>query len=284
MISNEPLFSIEAVPYLVDCDPQDRLLLVAFDAADNVAATASFPLNVPRPLDDAVLEVIGWPSSATCFVAIAYTDAAGLDLQPLQAAAAATGRTAVHLVRAGVTRWRSYLCERARCCPKVGNRYPQAAPGHVDYRPLPFRGEDPKPWRSAMWETWQSALADPTAPLHGAVRSEMARSLFDVPLRDAILAQSARLDGHARPAIRSRLAQITQRSPLATALPAFTCSAALAYLDGEFATAKDLVNAVLSIDEYSLARLLRNGLDMRAPATLLARSFAHFDPVDLLAA
>lgn len=281
MISNEPLFSIEAVPYLVDCDPRNRLLLVAFDDADTVAATASFPLGVERPMDDAALEIVGWAPSATSVVAIAYSDATDLDLQPLLSAAAASHRTMVHAVRAGRTRWRSYMCRRPRCCPTIGNRYPQSMPGHTDYRPLPFRGADPRRWRTAMWDTWQDALL---RPVPGPVLSEMARSLFDVPLRDALLAQSARQDGNQRPAIRAVLSRIEQRSPLATALPAYTCSAAMSYLDGDFAAAKEAVNAVLAIDEYSLARLLRNGLDMRAPATLLARSFAHFDPIDLLAA
>lgn len=281
MISHEPLFSIEAVPYLVDCNPRNRLLMVAFDEAEDVCATASFPLDVERPLDDAALEIVQWGPPARSFLAIAYSDAQDLDLQPLVSAAMAADRTVVHMLRAGHMRWRSYTCSRPRCCPKAGNRYAQSLPGHGDYRPLPLRGADPAPWRSAMWDTWQSALRRPVA---GPQVSEMARSLFDVPLRDAILAQSARQNGNERPAIRSVLDLMIQRSPLATALPAYTCRAAMAYLDGDFAVANESINAVLSIDEYSLARLLRNGLDMRAPASLLARSFAHFDPMDLLAA
>ena len=281
MISNEPLFSIETVPYLVDCDHRDHLLVVGFDEDDTVVSTSAFRLDVARPLDDASLEVVGWPSTTTSLIAIAYSDTPELDFRPLLAAADASHRTVVHALRAGTARWRSYTCRRTRCCPRAGNRYAHTLPGHSDYRPLPLRGADPSGWRSAMWDTWQDALR---APVAGMVLSDMARSLFDVPLRDAVLAQSAREQGLQRPGIRDLLTTITERSPLATALPAYTCRAAMAYLDGDLTAAKDMVNAVLSIDDYSLARLLRNGLEMRAPASLLARSFAHFDPIELLAA
>lgn len=282
MNSNEPLFSIEVMPYLVDCNPRDHLLMVAFDDDDAVHTTAAFPLQGSRPMDDAVLEIIGWSPTATSFLAIAYSDLQGLDLQPLLSAAAASNRKVVHALRAGSSRWRSYLCQRPRCCPSVGNRYSQSLTGHADYRPLPMRSADPRSWRTAMWERWQDVIVAGGAS--APILSELARSLFDIPLRDAVLAQSARHEGLARPAIRSLLNEIKDRSPLPTALPAFTCGAALAYLDGEFENAKQQVNAVLAIDEYSLARLLRNGLEMRAPSSLLSRSFAHFDPIDLLAA
>lgn len=283
MISNQPLFSIEALPYLVDCNPAGRLLLVAFDDSDGIADASSFPLDVDRPLDDVVLDIIGWSSNVTSLVAVAYTEQQDLDLRPVLDAARESDRSVVHAVRAGRSRWRSYLCERPRCCPAAGNRYPQSVPGHQDYRPLPARDDNPRQWRANSWHLWQQTL-QMEPPTSGPILSELARSLFDIPLRDAVLALSAREDNRWRPAIQALLAAMTDRSPLATSLPAHTCSAALAYLDGDLDVARTQVNDVLGIDEYSLARLLRNGLDMRAPASLLARSFSHFDPVDLLAA
>lgn len=286
MITSDPLSVIETLPYDVDCDPRDRLLVAGIDDAGHAIESADFPLSGDRPLDEAVLTITGWSRAATGVVAVAYTDRADLDVEPIRSATHASGRSTAYLLRAGLHRWRDVTCSAPRCCPRMGNRYPQSVPGHAEYRPLPERTGAPQRWRAAAWDSWQEAIREAQfgqAPA-GSRLAPLARALFDIPLRDAVLAQSARDDGFARPAMRIVFSRMLTRSTLGTAIPAFTCAAALAYLDGETTAAHDAVNEVLAVDEYSLARLLRNGLEMRAPASLLARSFSHFDPVELLAA
>ena len=83
-------------------------------------------------------------------------------------------------------------------------------------------------------------------------------------------------------AIATLLEAMRHRSTLGAAIPVNTCAAAMRYLDGDTESAALLVQSILDADEYSLARLLSNGLEMRAPASLLARSFSHWNPQDLL--
>lgn len=286
MITTQPLSVIEHLPYALDCDPHQRLLVAGLDAEQRIVETESFPLDDDRPLDDAVIAITRWPAAVTEVVAVAYSDLQSLDLLPLVQASESAARTASQVLRAGQARWRSFVCTKPRCCPRVGNRYAQDLPAHGEYHPLPERDSRRHEWRTERWDAWQEAIrsAETGGRRPGADLARLSTALFDIPLRDALLAQSARDDGFARPAMRALFDQLLHRSSLGTALPAYTCSAALAYLDGETTAARTIVNAVLAIDEYSLARLLRNGLEMRAPASLLARSFSHFDPVDLLAA
>lgn len=284
MIPSDPLSIIETLPYELDCRPNGRVLLAGFTETGERCAGADFGLVSDRPLDDAIIAITRWPAEATHAVAVAYTDRDGLDLQPLVRAASASGRTVVQVLRAGERRWRDIDCRIPRCCPRLGNRYGQPAPGHSSYQPIPERSANPQRWRTARWDAWQRLLETGGSVASGQDLAALARSLFDIPLRDALLAQSAQNDGAMRPAMQLLFARLLERSSLGTAIPAFTCAAALAYLDGDLLNARDVVNSVLALDEYSLARLLRNGLDMRAPASLLARSFSHFDPIDLLAA
>lgn len=286
MITDEPLFLIEVLPYILDCDPDNRLLVAGFDSNGAVAHRAWFPITTHRPFDDAALDILRVRPEASSFVVVCYSENAVSDVEPFMRAAETSSRPVPHVLWAGRTRWRSLDCQRVGCCPSTGNRYDRPALGHPDYHPQPRRGEDPRTWRLEAWGRWQDAIIRTSAgaAIDPWTLSELARSLFDIPLRDAMLAQSARDDGAARPAITTLLRQAVQRSPLATASPAHTCSAAMSYLDGDLVAADTVVNAVLAVEEYSLARLLRNGLDMHAPASLLARSFSHFHPTDLLAA
>ena len=279
----QPLSVIAELAFLADVDARDQLVVAGLDADDNVAAIAAWPLTIERPLDDAALAITSWPASVRAVVAVAYTESPALDLRMLHRATTASDRRLVQLLRAGSGRWRSAVCSRPRCCPQVGNRYRQPTIGHPAFEPLPQRAADPMGWRTETWDRWQEAIRG-GAPTGGSQRAALALSLLDVPLRDALLAQSARQNGAARPGFRSVLHALQAGCTLGTSLALHTCLAAMLYLDGEAAASRALVNAVLLVDEYSLARLLRNGLDMRAPASLLARSFAHFDPVDLLAA
>ena len=286
MITSDPLSVIETLPYLLDCDPTEHLLIAGLDADSRITESAVFPLAGNRPLDEALMEVTRWSDGANAVVAVAYSEQQHLDLTPLVLASTAARREPLQTLRAGRQRWRDFACAVPRCCPRIGNRYAVPAAGHPAFNPLPERLTDPAMWRTDRWDAWQQAIraADAGPAIPSRELSLLSQSLFDIPLRDALLAQSARDDGALRPALRQLLTRMLERSTLGTALPTYTCAAAMAYLDGETIAALDAVNDVLAIDEYSLARLLRNGLEMRAPASLLARSFSHFDPIDLLAA
>ena len=283
MIVTQPLSVIAELAFLAGVEARDQLVVAGLTDDDRLAAIAAWPLTVERPFDEAALAITSWPTSVTAIAAVAYSDSPTLDLRLIHSATAASDRRTAQLLRAGSGRWRSAVCTRPRCCPQTGNRYRQSAVGHPKYEPLPQRLADPLGWRTEHWDRWQEAIRD-GAPTEGSTRADLALSLMDIPLRDALLAQSARQHGEARPGFRSALHALQSGCTLGTALPLHTCLAAMLYLDGEVAASRALVNAVLLVDEYSLARLLRNGLDMRAPASLLARSFAHFDPIDLLAA
>lgn len=282
----QPLAVIADLPHLLGHEPRDLVLVAGFDDAGELVGGNGFPLNTERPLDDAAITVTQWPRSVTSVVVVAYSDDPSVALSTLQQAVISSGRHLVQLLRAGTNTWRSYACGRTRCCPLVGNPYGTSAPGHPPYTPGNPRQPAGNEWRRHLWNTWRVAIdraADHDFPT-GPVRAALASSLFDIPLRDALLAQSARADLPTRAAMRELLIELARHSPLGVALPVHTCTAALLYLDGLTEETAFIVRAVLSIDEYSLARLLKNGLDMRAPSSLLARSFAHFDPLDLLAA
>ena len=283
MIVTQPMSVIADLAFLAEVEARDQLVVAGLDADNELTAIAAWPLGVERPYDDAAIAITSWPESVRGIAAVAYSDAPSVDLRVLSSATSASGRSMVQLLRAGAGRWRSAVCTRPRCCPPVGNRYRQTSPGHPPYEPLPERRPDPHTWRTEHWDHWQAAIRD-GAPATGSLRAALAASLLDIPLRDALLAQSARQNGAARPGFRSVLHALQTSSTLGVSLPLHTCLAAMLYLDGELAASRALVNAVLLVDEYSLARLLHNGLDMRAPSSLLARSFAHFDPIDLLAA
>lgn len=280
---NQPISVIAELAFLAEVEARDRLVVAGFDADNQLSAVASWPLIGERPYDDAALAITSWPDTVRGIAAVAYSDALTIDLRVIHSATAASGRSMLQLLRAGTGRWRSAVCSRPRCCPPIGNRYGHSAAGHPPYEPLSGRRKDPQTWRTEYWDHWQAAIRD-GAPSEGALRAALVGSLLDIPLRDALLAQSARQNGAARPGFRSVLHALQASSTLGVSLPLHTCLAAMLYLDGEVAASRALVNAVLLVDEYSLARLLHNGLDMRAPASLLARSFAHFDPIDLLAA
>ena len=279
----QPVAVITALPFLAHCDPHDRLLVAGVDDEGGVVTIDVFPMDTRRPLDDAALAITGLPTPASGVLVVAYTDRLNTDLDVLRQAATAAGRTVHAFLVAGERRWRAVDCPRPRCCPAVGNRYADSPAGHPAHRPIPEHGVNPSRWRNGIWDEWQSALRL-GHPVDRQQAMRLAMSLFDIPLRDAVLALSARDQGAARSALMDLMQQLRGHTLLGTAIPLHTCIAALHYLDGDVSRAHETVNAVLGVEEYSLARLLRNGLDMRAPASLLARSFAHFDPLDLLAA
>lgn len=283
---DHPLAAIANLPHLTDCEPNEQLVLLGVDSAGNISVHDRFPLTTLRPLDDAALTVTRWSNDVEGVIAVAYTNDAALNPAVLRGAIEASGRQPIHVLRAGTDRWRSYTCARPRCCPVAGNRYTAEAPAHGRFEPIPDREPRPHEWRRRQWEAWRTAIASPSNA--GCESPEflamLAASLHDIPVRDALLAHSARTDSMSQARLTHVLIDLARHTPLAVGLPVHTCTAALLYLDGLTHESSAIVEAVLAIDEYSLARLLHNGLQMRAPASLLARSFAHFDPLDLLAA
>lgn len=285
MFPNEPRAAIAALPYLTDCEPVDRLMMAGFDADGELVHTGTFPTDVDRPLDEPLLESSLWTPDVCFTAAVVYTDRPGLDIQPLLDAWIYQGRVTVQAAWAGSQRWRSYTCTTEGCCSARGNRYTAHGLGHDDFDPLPERPGRAFEWRQARWNEWMQALLDldRNLPIDPLQVGALARTLYDIPIRDAVLAYSADPSGMARPGLDALFARMTARSTLGSAIPAYTCAAALHYLDGDTEAAGHLVGLILDTEEYSLARLLSNGLEMRAPSSLLARSFAHYSPQQLLA-
>ena len=284
MFPNEPRSAIAELPYLLDATPVDTLMMIGLDADGVIQRQGVFSTAMARPLDEPMLASSLWPPHI-CFAAVVnFSDRPGLDLTPLVDAFTYQGRTVLHALWAGTHRWRSFTCETDGCCSARGNRYAGHANGHDDFDPLPERPEPATIWRRARWDEWQQAIVDTDRGLlvDSAQLHVLSRSLHDIPIRDAVLAYSADPDARVRPAIEQLLRRMIQRSTLGAAIPANTCAAALEYLNGEIDAASVHVRHILEAEEYSLARLLNNGLEMRAPASLLARSFAHYSPQDLL--
>lgn len=282
---NEPRSAIVELPYLLDAAPVDALMMVGLDADGSIQRRGVFPNTVTRPLDEPLLESSMWPTE-TCFVAaVSFSDRPGIDLTPLLDAFTYQGRTVLHGLWAGAQRWRSFTCDADGCCTARGNRYAGHAYGHDDFDPLPERPQPAVAWRRARWDEWLQAIMDTerALPVDAAQLQGLSRTLHDIPIRDAVLAYSADSDAGVRPAIEQLLARMMERSTLGAAIPVHTCAAAMEYLNGEIDAAALHVRHILEAEEYSLARLLNNGLEMRAPSSLLARSFAHYTPQDLLA-
>lgn len=289
MFPTEPRSAIATMPYLLDAPPQDILMIVAFDADGRPRHHAGFRIDGTRPLDEPLLASSLWGDDCPFAAAIVYSELPTLSLQPLVTAWESRGRHTVQAAWAGLTRWRSFTCTADGCCTGRGNRYPARLAAHDDFSPLPERPlEAPAAmaWRRAQWAIWQRVIAGAAAgdaPPSSSLE-DLARSLHDIPVRDALLAASAGQGTTIRPGLDLVLTAMLERSTVGTSIPLQTCVAALDYLDGNLEMASMRVTRVLDAEEYSLARLLRNGLEMRAPASLLARSFSHFDPEELLAA
>lgn len=286
MFPNDPRAAIAHMPYLLDEEPQGRLLVAGFDASGAVRHGCSFPLDGRRPLDEPLLEASLWAEDVVFAAAVMYCDRPDLDLTPLADAWRYRGRTPLEAAWAGSARWRSYLCDSEDCCTDAGHPYSAQVPGHADHTPLQAVSREGGDWRRRLWSTWLRAIdvvaSGGTIP--APELAQLSATLFDIPIRDALLAHSAGPDARVRPALEDLLTTMCTRSALGTSIPHHTCLAAMQYLNGDLAPAAKLTRRVLDAEEYSLARLLHNGLEMRAPASLLARSFAHFTPTELLVA
>jgi len=282
----DPRAAIARMPYVVDCEPRDRLLVVGFDAAGAVRHRGRFRLDTPRPLDDPLLDSSLWSDEIQFAAAVAYSDQPRVDLRPLVDAWGYRGRTAITAAWAGLSHWRSYLCNAEDCCGGSPHPYNGYLSRHDRFEPLYDSTAPLSTWRRARWDDWRDAIARADADAAVApLRLELlSRTLYDIPVRDAVLAHSADPQAAAQAALTELLRQMSRRSILGTAIPAHTCLAAMHYLADDLQHARHLVRGILQVEEYSLARLLHNGLEMRAPASLLARSFAHFNPHELLAA
>lgn len=137
--------------------------------------------------------------------------------------------------------------------------------------------------RETLWDAWGEVISAITvgevvaATMPSDIQEIFRENLRDIPLRDALLAQSAR-NPEFRPALREVFAVLAQNDDV----PSRTLLAAMQFLDGDMDDARANVSKVLETEDYSLARLLDTGLAMQAPASMLARSFSHFEPTDLL--
>lgn len=286
MFPTDPRAAIAHMPYLLDEEPQGRLLIAGFDEAGALRHGGSFPVDGRRPLDEPLLEVSLWPDDVTYAAAVMYCERPPVDLTPLLHAWQYRDRTVLEAAWAGHRSWRSYTCSDQDCCSDEGHAYTDHVTGHDDFTPLAILSTEGSDWRRRHWSTWLRAI-DAVADGGSVAAAELARlaaTLFDIPIRDAVLAHSAGADERARPALEELLTSMCVRSVIGTSIPAHTCLAAMEYLNGDLTQAAQLSRRVLDVEEYSLARLLHNGLEMRAPASLLARSFAHFTPTELLAA
>lgn len=156
-------------------------------------------------------------------------------------------------------RWWSAFCADSNCCPDEGRAVPAAIS-----RPnlsADARVELTLRWRRAIAE----GMADDAA--------ELASSLLDIRLRDQVLtelrAEPNRRAWHILRASTYDQAMLeVLTDEVAAALLSITSAAH--YLDGELA----LANAVATtanerLPTYSLARLLRQGIDTKAPPSLL---------------
>ena len=284
MLPTEPRAAIAALPHLLDCDADECIMTIGMDAGGVARHRSQHPAAVGRPLDEPLLESSLWSDDIRYAAVIVYSDRQLIDPTPLLDAWAYRDRITVHALWAGATRWRSYLCADGTCCTPRGNRYEAEVAGHPDRIPIPNRPDTA--WRRARWDDWMQTMNDVARgyAVDPNTVIELDRSLFDIPVRDALLAHAATLDADARAGLDRLLARMTARAPIGSSVPVHTCAAALRYLDGDVVEAAQRVERILDAEEYSLARLLHNGLEMRAPASLLARSFRHFTPQDLLAA
>ncbi len=284
MLPTDARAVIAALPHLLDCDADERILTVGLDADGVLQHGSVHPVAGPRPLDEPLLEGSLWGDEVRFTAVVVYSDRQVVDPTPLVGAWGHRDRTTLQALWAGPTRWRSYLCADGRCCGARGNRYSATLAGHEDHDPLGARPD--AAWRRGRWNDWMQAIDDEVRGFAVDPQTLLAldRSLFDIPVRDALLAHAATLEGDTHDGLTGLLARLTARAPIGSSVPAHTCAAAVRYLDGDVEAAAQRVERILDAEEYSLARLLHNGLAMRAPASLLARSFRHFTPQDLLAA
>lgn len=286
MFPTDPRAAIARMPYLLDHEPREVLMVAGFDAEGVLHHRGIFPLEGHRPLDEPLLDSSLWPNDITYVATVAYSSMARVDLRPLVDAWGYRGRTTVAAAWAGPTGWRSYLCTVGDCCTHGEHPYPSNDPVHGTFDPLQDRAKPLINWRRASWNDWIHAIGDVAsgANVDPPMLETLSISLHDIPVRDALLAHSADPAGQVRPAIQQILTAVSLRSTPGSAIPAHTCLAAMHYLADETLEARRLIRRILDCEDYSLAELLHNGLEMRAPASLLARSFAHFTPQQLLAA
>ncbi len=286
MFPNDPRAAIAHMPYLLDVEPKNILLVAGFDEEGELRHRASFRIDGKRPLDEPLLESSLWLEDIVGAAAVAYSALPSLDLRPLAAAWGYRGRSPLAVAWASDASWRSYLCENEDCCSGIGHSYSADVAAHPREDSSARLTEPVGTWRRARWNEWQQTIANAADGLSIDPQQleRLAATLHDIPIRDALLAYSADPDARVLTGVRSVLVSIARRSTLGIAIPAQTCLAAMHYLGNDLSAAAHLVDRLLAIEEYSLARLLHNGLEMRAPASLLARSFAHFSPLELLAA
>lgn len=137
--------------------------------------------------------------------------------------------------------------------------------------------------REALWKAWTNTISDiadgtqRTSDIDLDFMDLMRGSLRDIPLRDALLSYVAR-----NPETRTSFREMFSTLGLGGDAPSLTLLAAIQYIDNEVNAASENVSEVLEREDYSLARLLHQGLAMNAPASMLQRSFSYYTPESLL--
>lgn len=108
--------------------------------------------------------------------------------------------------------------------------------------------------------------------------NSMRASLRDIPIRDAFIAHVTR-DPESWLCAKVLMDMLAEDGDV---VPARTIRAAILYMSNQLDAAKAEADAVLDSENYSLAKLLVNGIAWDAPPTLLQGSLGHFDPDALL--
>lgn len=285
-----PISVISALPYLCHFRPRQQLVLVAIHESGAGLGATPISLDQPDPLAAAAEMLDAWPAYVERVIVCLFTEALvdhATDVLIADCIDLLSDRdlAIVDVLLANDRAWRSALCAAGDCCADGGNAFAAEPPlAHPATHVLDIAFETQEFWRRTMWGVWETAIleaadgciADPDLLM------SLELSLNDIRLRDALLAQAARTNADHVRGFRALLAAIASHSLVGLAVPAWTCRAALEYLDAEYARAQRTVEKVLAVADYSLARLLNDGLRHGAPASLLAASFGHFDPESLL--
>lgn len=136
--------------------------------------------------------------------------------------------------------------------------------------------------RRKLWSAWTNTFAEISEGKSALEIDEshlelMRASLRDIPLRDALLANMVHKKEQ-RPAMRELFAVLSENEDV----PSLTMLGAIQFLDDDMSDSLNTVLKALDSEDYSLARLLSNGLKMEVPSGVLSRSFGSFTSEELM--
>jgi len=135
--------------------------------------------------------------------------------------------------------------------------------------------------RRHLWDTWQR-MRDQRSVSQQPWLDQAIRGLRDVRLRDCLLADAGANHEH-RLQWTSLFSEIGMLPDCADNAVVITVLAAMHYLEGDDRTAETFLDNALRIEpNYSLAILLKRGLQMQAPASTVQTAFSNADIEKLL--